>query len=191
MAKPSFSLLRERIDDRLDPLAEEVDVPPADDLAAVGNCHPRERDLVALRRLRPARERQPLHADVLLRDRPVIGDVIAQLFKKRRVGVGADGDRPVRVLIDLNGVADDVLLVFYIVLIGRNRLRVQRLTRGRGIAGASRSPQPDRARTSASAAQASRRRFIIFTGITSSVSLQAIYEHFHLLRGRKKCGILS
>ena len=64
------------------------------------------------------RERQPLHADVLLRDRPVIGDVIAQLLKKRRVGVGADGDRPVRVLIDLNGVADDVLLVFYIVLIG-------------------------------------------------------------------------
>ena len=96
---------------------------------------PRERDLVALCRLRPARERQPLHADVLLRDRPVIGDVVAQLLKKRRVGVGADGDRPVRVLIDLNGVADDVLLVFYIVLIGRNRLRVQRLTSGRGIAG--------------------------------------------------------
>ena len=77
----------------------------------------------------------PASADVLLRDRPVIGDVIAQLLKKRRVGVGADGDRPVRVLIDLNGVADDVLLVFYIVLIGRNRLRVQRLTRGCGIAG--------------------------------------------------------
>lgn len=52
------------------PLLKKLMVPPADNLAAVGNCHPRERDLVALRRLRPARERQPLHADVLLRDRP-------------------------------------------------------------------------------------------------------------------------